>query len=266
MNAPLKTEGLYFSVTQLKSWLMCPRKYEYRYVRGVEPELVPMNLAFGLAWHEALAHHYSWLKLESPLPAEEVKQRFVDSLIATSEGPVPLENDEDGMSLDAAIEKGRQMLDVVLAHPVASAKVLAVEQKFTVDLHHPVTGEVLEERLTGVIDLVTEEEGRRVLVEHKTASKKWGPDQLRFDTQLSAYAYAAEQLTWGDPALRFSVVTKTKVPAVQVEDVRRDDGDVRDFLHQAYGVLKAIDAGVSFPIRGWQCRTCPYRRRCESER
>ena len=28
------------------------------------------------------------------------------------------------------------------------------------------------------------------------------------------------------------------------------------------GVLKAIDAGSFFPVRGWQCRSCPYRRQC----
>jgi hypothetical protein len=36
-------------------------------------------------------------------------------------------------------------------------KVVAVEEPFTVDLHHPDTGELLEEKLTGVLDLVVEE-------------------------------------------------------------------------------------------------------------
>jgi hypothetical protein len=63
-------------------------------------------------------------------------------------------------------------------------------------------------------------------------------------------------------ALRFQVVTKTKVPAVPVVDIHRDDQAEADFVRTATGVLKAIDAGVSYPIRGWQCRTCPYESAC----
>ena len=62
---------------------------------------------------------------------------------------------------------------------------------------------------------------------------------------------------------RFQVVTKTKVPAVQVADIHRDEQDEQDFLRTAGGVLKAIDAGVSYPLRGWQCRTCPFQDPCE---
>lgn len=266
MNAPLNPDSLHFSVTQMKTWLLCPRKFEYRYILGAEPEFTPMPLAFGVAFHSALAHHYGWLKLGDLAPREEVHQRFVDTLTTTRDGCPPLQSGEESMSFDEALLKGQQMLDVTLSHPSAIAKVLSVEQTFVVDLHHPDTGEVLEERLLGVVDLVIEEDGHRVLVEHKTASKKYGPAELNYDTQLSGYAFAASQLNWGEVGLRFQVTTKTKSPALQVEDVRRDEADVADFLRTAVGVLRAIDAGVSFPLRGWQCRSCPFRARCSARR
>ena len=28
------------------------------------------------------------------------------------------------------------------------------------------------------------------------------------------------------------------------------------------GQLKSIDNGVSYPLRGWQCRGCPYESAC----
>ncbi len=267
MNAPVAQDTLHFSVSQMKAWLMCPKKFEYRYIVGAEPAFVPMPLAFGSAFHLALAHHYQWLMRGEPAPVDEVRQRFVDAMTLAKNGPVPLQEDEDGTGFDAALVKGLQMLDVTLTHPSAQpAKVLGVEVPFTVDLYDATSGEVLDEKLKGVIDLVLEEEGHRVLVEHKTSAKKYSLDQLVFDTQLSGYAFAAEQLKWGEVGLRFSVTTKTKVPAVQVEDVRRDDGDMSDFLKTALGVLTAIDAGVSFPVRGWACKSCPYRALCESER
>lgn len=264
MNAAARPEGLFVSVSQLKLWMRCPRAYEYRYVRGATPEFLPMALAFGTAVHAALGHHYGWVMKGSPAPVEESKQRFIDSMTVARTGPVPLQEDEDGDSWDALIAKGLGMVEVALAHPLASSKVLAVEKSFTVDLYDPATGEVLEEKLTGVIDLVIEEDGHPTIVEHKTSARKYSADQLLYDVQPSAYSYGAEFMGWPEFGLKFNVITKTKVPAVQVEELRRDENDIEDFLHTAVGVLKAIDNGISFPIRGWGCKGCPFKARCRA--
>lgn len=267
MNAPVPQDALQFSVTQMKTWQLCPKKFEFRYVLGVEPEFVPLPLAFGSAFHSALAYHYQWLMRGEPAPVDEVKQRFVDAFTLAKNGAVPLREDEDGTGFVLAEAKGLQMLDVTLAHPSAvPKKVVGVEQSFTVDLYDAKSGELLDEKLRGVIDLIVEEDGHRVLVEHKTSSKKYTLDQLTYDTQLSGYAFAAEAQGWAEVGLRFSVTTKTKSPQLQIEDVRRDEGDMTDFLDTALGVLTAISAGISFPIRGWACRSCPFRRHCERSR
>lgn len=62
--------------------------------------------------------------------------------------------------------------------------------------------------------------------------------------------------------LRYQVTTKTKVPAVQIADVTRDGSDEQDFLAITVNVLRAIDAGVSNPVRGWARRSCPYSAAC----
>ncbi|MFT3840789.1 MAG: PD-(D/E)XK nuclease family protein [Myxococcaceae bacterium] len=265
MNSPLRPDQLHFSVSQMKQWLMCPRKFSFRYIIGATPEFQPLPLAFGIAFHAALAHHYGWLMQGQRSSVDETKQQFVDSLNKAKADPLPLKFDVDE-PFEQVQAKGLQMLDVTLTHPSASpAKVLAVEKSFTVDLFDVGSGEVLDEKLTGVIDLVVEEDNHPVLVEHKTTARKYSLDQLVFDTQLSGYAFAAEHLGWGDVGLRFSVTTKTKVPAVQVEDVRRDEFDVAVFLRTAVGVLQAIDKGISFPVRGWHCRGCPYQACCSKE-
>ena len=64
------------------------------------------------------------------------------------------------------------------------------------------------------------------------------------------------------PSLKFQVLTKTKVPAVQVAEVDRTSRDEDDFLRTVGGVLRAIDAGVSYPIRGWACRSCQFAHAC----
>ena len=58
MNAYTRPEGLFVSVSQIKAWLRCPRAFAYRYKQGADPEIVPLPLAFGSAFHLGLAAHY----------------------------------------------------------------------------------------------------------------------------------------------------------------------------------------------------------------
>ena len=67
---------------------------------------------------------------------------------------------------------------------------------------------------------------------------------------------------WEDVGLRFQIVTKTKSPQVQIENVMRTSQDEDDFRRTAMGVLKAIDAGVNYPVRSWACKSCPYKSAC----
>jgi CRISPR/Cas system-associated exonuclease Cas4 (RecB family) len=66
--------------------------------------------------------------------------------------------------------------------------------------------------------------------------------------------------------LRLQVVTKTKVPVVQVADVERGPRDEDDFLRTAVGVLRAVDAGVVYPVRGWACKGCQFAHACKPKR
>ena len=257
--------GLYTSVSQMKCWLRCPRQFELKYVRGVAPAFVPVNLAFGSAVHEALAGHYQEVKTTGrPLRRELLLDVFRGAWQRATEGEVPLEADEDGGDPRQMVDKGVSMLHAFAEHEARNPtkKVAAVEHAFTVPLHDPDSGEPLEEALTGVMDLVVIEDGRRIVVEHKTSSRKYSEDQLAFDIQVTGYKMAARAAGMGEVGLRYQVITKAKAPQVQVADVERTDGDEEDFARTAVGVLRAIDAGVSYPIRGWACRSCPYRRAC----
>jgi hypothetical protein len=263
-----RPEGLYISVSQIKTWLRCPRQYVLHYVRGIEPAFIPTALAFGSAFHEAAAALYLEAKTTGePLRLEYVNDVFRDAWDQASSGPVPLQADEDGEdNSDELASKGIAMLAVfheyavdALVHQVVES----VEQPFAVSIFDPDSGEVLEEQLVGTVDLVVREGDRRVIVEQKTAARRYGPDQLRYDIQPTAYKLAARLGGTGAVGVRYQVVTKTKKPTLQVEDVSRDAKDEDDLLRTVLGVLRSIDAGVDFPIRGAQCRTCPYAHGCK---
>ena len=230
-----------------------------------------MPLAFGVAIHAALAAHYDGIRLTgSPPSNEEVLQVFRDAWAAAAEGPIPLQasNDDEEDTGEAHVDKGVHMLTAFRIHAAAAGPVVvkSVEQRFSVPLFHPTTGELLEERLSGVMDLVVEEDGRNVVIDHKSAAKRFATDQLRYDFQLTAYQLAARELDLGEVGLRYQVITKTKKPAIYIDEIRRDEQDEADFLNLAVGVLRAIDAGVSYPVRSWACRSCPYQAACSSKR
>jgi putative RecB family exonuclease len=265
MPRPQMPDGLYVSVSQVKSFLLCPRKYELHYVLREEPAFVPVALAFGSSIHEALAAYYQELKTTGePLRRDLVLDVFRHAWSKAEGGTLPLQPDEDEDASDQIVDKGVSMLHAFCEHAskTGTPEVESVERSFAVSIHDPATGEVFEEQLVGAVDLVVREGGRRVIVEHKTAAKKYGVDQIRFDLQPTAYKIAARELGLGDVGLRYQVITKTKVPAIQSADLHRDEQDEDDFLRTVGGVLRAIDGGVSYPLRGWQCRSCPYSHAC----
>jgi len=253
-------------VSQVKCWLRCPRQFELKYVRGLEPAFVPVNLAFGSAVHEALAAFYTEIKSTGkPLPPELVIDTFRAAWAKAEEGRVPLQADEDEGAAGLIVDKGVSLLCAFNQHAGEGHVpdvVEAVEMGFDVELHDPDTGEVLDERLVGTVDLLVQEQGKRVVYEHKTSSKKYTHDQLDNDFQVTAYKLAARQLGLGEVGLRFQVLVKTKAPVVQIAEVSRTAQSEDDFLRTVGGVLKAIDAGVSYPIRGWVCRSCPFAHGC----
>ena len=265
MDIVVLRRGLHVSVSAIKEYLRCPRAFEMHRVRGVEPAFVPVPLAFGSAFHAALAFFYGMIKEGGAVPSlDDVTSVFVDAWRNAADGPLALQSDDED---DAGVDhegKGIQMIAAFHAHATAApVQVEAVEQGFAVELHDPDTGEVLEEHLVGAFDLVLREDDRRVICEHKSSSRKYGLDQITFDHQMTAYRLAARQLGLGERVgLRYQIVTKTKVPAVQVADLVRGDADEDDFLRTVVGVLRAVEAGAFYPVRGWQCRGCQYAHKC----
>lgn len=260
MHLPIVQDALHVSSSQLKAYLRCPRAFELKYVRGVEPEFVPRPLAFGGSFHAALAAFYEARRAGGPVERDVLMEAFRTAWAEHALGEVPLEATEGDVD---DVDLAQRMLAAFLAEVGEQAvAVLGVEEPFTIPLHDPETGEVLEEVLTGFIDLIVEEDGMPVVVEHKTSARRYTQAQLTEDMQLTAYQAAMEARGHADVGLRFQVVTKASAPVVQIEDVRRDERDVDLFMRTVVGVLRAIDAGAFFSLRGWQCRSCPYQRAC----
>ncbi|MGK2932337.1 MAG: PD-(D/E)XK nuclease family protein [Solirubrobacterales bacterium] len=165
---------------------------------------------------------------------------------------------DEGTLVDTAI----RMLDVFLAQVPRPEKTLAVEMAFSLELNHPKTGEVLPVPLIGSIDAVVLTGGVGSIWELKTAAKKWSPEQLEHDLQITGYGIAARELGYDGARLEFIVVTKTTKAAVQREVAVRHEADERELVDVVFSVHRAIRAGVDHRARSWACSTCCYAAAC----
>jgi len=269
--------GLHISASAIRTIQECPRDWFYRYVEGRPPEDVPPRLVLGVAMHEALATFYSAMRDGEDLPAPEALAVITASSIdraAAAGSPIGFDDDE---SVETLKEQANGLLVAFMANGYRPQRVLAVEEPFALALSDPDTGEVLpyEERVVGAIDLVAEEDGRVVIVDHKTAARSDKQKGERADTQMAFYAWAAKQvLGEHEVKLRYQSVIKTKVPKVEVQTIALRKHDEREAVEAAAGAIELIHVAVAHPNgkrlmsrrRSWRCKECSYRRWCAEDR
>jgi len=252
----------HMSISQLKTFLQCPRKYRYHYVDRIEPEFRAIALAFGTAWHETIGAHLLPQVKGEYLSRAELQALFRDSLTeqVNEDGPPVLFEDEE--DLGKTIDLGLRMLDAFFLRVPRPDRVLEVERAFVLELAHPVSGEIAPVPLIGAIDAIVIDEGKTEVWELKTGKKKWSADQLEFDPQPTAYVMAARELGHEEAGVKVLVTTTTTRPDVQVEKLVRRRGDERELAETVLDVLQAVKAGVDHRVRGWGCRSCAFASTC----
>jgi putative RecB family exonuclease len=143
---------------------------------------------------------------------------------------------------------------------------VGVEQAFDVPLVDLDMGEVLDRSLVGMWDLLERDaEGHLVVVDLKTAARRYTDLQVELSLQLSVFSYASVMSGLGeqdDVRLRFDVLTKTKQPDLLRYWSERDRAASVRLFRLAAELLRAIEAGVFHPNPGWQCKGCPLKRQC----
>lgn len=246
------------SVSAIKTFLTCPRRYFLQYQLRIQPAFRAAALVFGSAWHDTLG---VWL-LQKEVPHEQLREHLRDGLVRRLREEDDVLFDDEDETEDTLVDTAVRMLDVFLAKVPRPEKTLAVEMAFTLDLAHPGTGELLAVPLIGALDAVVIEGGRTAVWELKSGKKKWSADQFEFDLQATAYGIAARQGGYDGASLDFLVTTKTAKPDVQRETVHRHRGDEDELAETAFGVLRAAKAGIDVPNRGWQCRVCAFAGAC----
>ncbi len=232
-----------------------------KYIDRIQPSFRASALAFGTAWHVAVGEHLLTSTITEPRPVDELHDLFVLALDEQLDGDGPPVLFDDGEDRDALVALGRRMLTVFIERVPMPEEVRAIEVPFSIDLIDPDTGEMLPP-LVGSVDALVVKNGELTVWELKSGKRKWPADQLAHDLQPTAYRIGMRVHGIENVALELLVTTKAKVPDVQLERIVRGRQHERDLIATAASVVRAVEAGVDHPVRGWMCKGCPYAGAC----
>jgi putative RecB family exonuclease len=247
------------SVSQVNAYLACPLKYRFQYVDRIPRPWRAAAMAFGSSVHAAVEWFHRERLAGGTRDLTEVLKVFDADWYAQNVEPLVFSERE---SREGLAEKGRAMLQLYV-ESANGVRPVAVEQPFELDLADPETGEVLEVRLRGVIDLI--EEGD-VLVDLKTAGRTLEAGGLERHLQLSTYALAYLLLRGNVPKLRLDMLLKTVKPRLERHETTRSVEDLSWTARLIREVALAIETEHFFPNPSWRCTECEYFVHCQQWR
>ncbi len=253
-------------VTQINTYLTCPRMYYFAHVLGLVPKADDPKLVFGRGVHRALAAYYSTGSLAAALEAYEAWLQ-----------------EEASKAPDESVLEGPRDLGTVLVRAYAEFaskhddfSVVSVEQPFSVpvlcpdDFSHMHVGGV-PVYYEGTFDAVVRNHyGKLWLMEHKTASSFPTAQELKLNLQVSFYLLAAQQV-YEDPPVGvvYNVIRKVhparaRGPVVKRELVSRSTEELKRTVGYLFRTIRRILTDEHYdPVPGYHCGwKCPYWEPC----
>jgi hypothetical protein len=241
---------MYFSHSQFAMYRRCPRQYEYRYIKNVkQPPGIAMTQGSAIHKGAEVTHRHT-IDHGTPLPVEEAVTSVADTFENLSQGIEEWGDDLPGRVKDTTLNHFRTYYRE--ATPLIKPK--AVEYAFA--------SKVGGVPMTGFIDLIDEAQGVEVVSDLKFTGKKWVPQKLRHETQLTLYAHVT-----GISRVRIDFLLAHKAGA-KYEPVRseRTPNDAKILEEDLHTAVDCIKQGV-FPRcdpTEWVCndRFCGYYQQC----
>ncbi len=243
----------------------CSLKWAFQYVRREQPEKVSAAKMLGSAFHAAADHLARLRKAGEKVWLADLVEVFTKRWrleLESAEAEVAFKVGEDAGTLE---ETGHVLIATLVAEWPLTEKVLDVAVPFQVpviDSH----GYVAEKPLVGEADVVVEtSDGQIVIIDWKTAARKWAESRADNDQQATCMLYGLRG-RYGDHALfRYDVVTKTKTPSFQSLPTARRQSDFDRLCRRIEIADRIVAAGAFHPdASGQSCGDCPYGKACST--
>jgi CRISPR/Cas system-associated exonuclease Cas4 (RecB family) len=251
----------YLSFSAISTFQSCPLKFYFKYSLGLPEETISAGLVFGSAVHSALEHHFRELLEGSPAPKlAELLDVYHSEWRERDLGNVLFGDGDEPRDFDSLAERMlRAFQESDAACP--GGEIIGIEESLRGELF-PGCPDLLAR-----VDLLVDTGTTLVLTDFKTSRGRWNRDHVQESAgQLLLYHELASDLAGGRPIkLEFTVVTKTKNPAVESHPVPVSEQQIERTKRIVERVWQAIRSGHFYPNPSpMQCPTCPYRGPCRA--
>lgn len=236
------------SATRVSSFLQCPQKYWFSYVKKLPKKSNP-SFKLGLACHEALefAGNIRMKRKLTDKDKEAVLNKYDE--VSVSEG---IEN----MSVH---KEGKKIVKDKL-ESFNKEKIIAVEEKFGFGKDSTKTESGVP--LIGAIDKVIEVDRETlVVIDYKTSNTALTPDQLESDLQLSIYDYVA-RTKW--PGYKRYILSLDYLKSEPIYTYRHEEerDELNKYLKEVYTQMCNLTEDKVVPRLNMFCSWCDFKENC----
>ena len=238
------------SASKIATYLLCPRRYKFRYVARIRAMWKPSALGFGSAIHAALETFHRQRAAGASMTPAAVGALFRIEWACEQVDEIKFKDDERADVLAATGE----LLVKQYAAANQNLDVRAAEVPFEMEIARGIT-------LRGVVDALLA--GDRVR-ELKTAARAYDEGSLSRHVQISAYAFAYPRLFGPDAVIEVVALLKQKHPRLAVYEVTRTAEQQSWFVQLMVEVAGAITAQAFPPNPSWACTGCEFAEPCQA--
>jgi putative RecB family exonuclease len=238
------------SASKIATYLLCPRRYKFRYVARIRATWKPSVLALGGAVHAALEIFHRQRVAGASMAPAAVGALFRIEWACELVDEVRFRDDEHPDDLAAIGE----LLVKQYAATNQDLDVRAAEVPFEMEVARGIS-------LRGVFDALLA--GDRVR-ELKTAARAYDEGSLSRHIQVSTYAFAYPRLFGPDAVIEVVALLKQRHPRIAVHEVTRTAEQQSWFTQLVIEVADAIAAGAFPPNPSWACTGCEFTELCQA--
>jgi RecB family exonuclease len=236
-NVEPKSNGA-LSHSRINRYLLCPEQYRLHYIEKLRPKFPSSNLVFGQVLHQAIAGFFR--------AGEDPAKLFVECWATLREIDLAYSKKDSWEKLQVS---GQALLAAFLEKAAPRlTNVRAVEQSFEIT----VTG--LGKPFVGVVDLVCDLDGKRTVVDFKTAASSYAPHDVVLADQLTVYLLAEPDALQA----AFCVLVKTKEPKIEWHVATRSGEQLAEYVGKVDLVAHDIEAGRFYKRPGMWCSWCDF--------
>lgn len=226
------------SHSRINRYTLCPEQYRLHYIESLRPKCPSSNLVFGQVLHQALAGFFR--------AGEDPVKLFVECWATLREIDLTYGRRD---SWEKLLASGQLLLAAFLKEAAPRlTNVTAVERSFEI----AVTG--LPQPLVGVVDLVCDLDGRRTVVDFKTAAASFAAHEVVLADQLTVYLLAEPDALQA----AFCVLVKTKEPKIEWHVATRSAEQLAEYVGKVDLVAHDIEAGHFYKRPGMWCSWCDF--------